>query len=240
MTGSRDDTPRRGRRQSLHGRRLGRPLRPGRKALLTEVLPAMRVTPLAEPGALDPTILFPERPRAVWLEIGFGAGEHLASQAAANPDVGIVGAEIFVNGVASLLARLDPDCRDRVRLYQDDARDLLTALSDRSVDRAFVLFPDPWPKTRHHRRRIIQRDSVDALARVLRPGAELRIATDDAGYLGWILERLIGHPCFEWLARRPADWRDRPDDWPATRYEAKARAAGRAPVFLRFRRRETA
>ena len=118
----------------------------------------------------------------------------------------------------------------------DDARLLLTALPDASIERAFVLFPDPWPKLRHHKRRIVNPETVAELARVMRPGGELRLATDDADYRRWMLATLLAEPRFAWLAERASDWRERPDDWPPTRYEQKALAAGRRPVFLRFRR----
>ncbi len=124
-----------------------------------------------------------------------------------------------------------------VRLYQGDARDLLAALPLESLDRVFILFPDPWPKKRHHKRRIVCRETLDILAGLMRGGAELRLATDHMDYAAWILEHLRIHPGFEWLARGPADWRSRPEDWPPTRYEAKALAQDRPPVYLRYRRR---
>lgn len=176
------------------------------------------------------------RPRRVWLEIGFGAGEHLAWQAGHNPDVGLIGCEPFVNGVAKCLAHLDRDGIRNVRLFDDDARFLAAALPAQSLDRVFILFPDPWPKLRHHKRRIVQRATLDRLAELMVPGAELRLATDDPSYLPWMIEHACLHPAFEWLARSPADWRERPDDWPPTRYERKM-LAGRRPTFLRLRRR---
>ena len=229
-------------RQTTYARRLGRPLRPGARALLRDLLPKVGIA-LPPPGVpLEPAALFaaPEDAalaRPLWLEIGFGAGEHLAWQARHNPGVGLIGAEVFVRGVARLLRDIGEGGLDNLRIFHGDARDLLTALPPASLARVFVLFPDPWPKTRHHKRRIVVRETLDRLAAVMREGAELRLATDEPDYVAWMLERLIAHPAFEWLARGPADWRARPEDWPVTRYEAKALAQDRPPVYLRFRRR---
>ena len=176
----------------------------------------------------------------VWLEIGFGGGEHLAWQAAANPRTGIIGCEPFINGVAKLLARVRDDDLSNVRFYRDDARLLVERLPENSLGRAFILFPDPWPKTRHHKRRIVSDEVLGHLARALRDDAELRVATDDAGYLEWILWHLRRHPEFRWRASSPADWRNRPDDWPATRYQEKAVAAERNCAFLTYVRQPRA
>ena len=221
-------------RRQIWGRRQGPKLRPGRQALLETLLPKLSLDLPAE-GRLDPASLFPDA-RAVWLEIGFGGGEHLAAQAGAHPEVGLIGVEPFITGVAKLLNLIEEGGLTNVRILVDDARLLLTALPDASIARTFILFPDPWPKLRHHKRRIVSRSTVPELARVMRPGAELRLATDDADYARWMLEAVLAERRFAWLAERAADWRERPPDWPATRYEEKARAAGRAPVFLRFER----
>jgi tRNA (guanine-N7-)-methyltransferase len=184
---------------------------------------------------IDPSGLFPT-PRPIWLEIGFGGGEHLISQAEAHPGVGLIGCEPFINGVARLLAEIDARGLENVRLVVDDARLLLEALPDQSLERIFVLFPDPWPKARHHKRRIVNPTTAAAFARLLVVGGELRLATDDPGYQRFMLETLLGRPGFGWRAERAADWRSRPADWPPTRYEQKARAAGRSPIFLSFER----
>ncbi len=218
----------------LYGRRSGHRLRPARRRLLEEVLPRLAIR-LEEGRRLDPADLFGDQ-RPLWLEIGFGDGAHLAAQAAAHPGIGIIGVEPFVNGVAALLARIAREGLENVRIYTDDARLLLAALPDASIARLFVLFPDPWPKRRHHKRRIVNRETVAEFARVLEPGGELRLATDDAGYARWMLEALLAEPRLDWLAERAADWRQRPADQPPTRYEGKALAAGRRPVHLRFRR----
>jgi tRNA (guanine-N7-)-methyltransferase len=202
-------------------------------------LPELRVA-LPATGVLDPRTLFVGPVEDVWLEIGFGGGEHLAAQAAAQPQIGFIGAEVFENGVVKLLAEAKRLALGNLRLFIDDARLLVAALPAASLGRVFILFPDPWPKLRHHKRRIVSREMLDALARVMRDGAELRLATDDGGYLGWMLEHTTVHPAFDWLARSPDDWRRRSADWPPSRYEQKALAAGRKPAFLRFVRRPRA
>ena len=181
--------------------------------------------------------LFPTSPRRLWLEIGFGSGEHLAELAARHGDTGFLGCEIFLNGIAALLDHVVRRCLSNVRIHPDDARALLDALPAASIERAFLLFPDPWPKRRHQDRRFIRPENLARLARVLSDGAGLEVASDDPGYIAWTLEHVLRHGAFEWLARRPCDWRERPTDWPATRYEMKALAAGRPASYLRFRRR---
>jgi tRNA (guanine-N7-)-methyltransferase len=223
------------RRRSLHGRRQGPKLRPGRRRLLDELLPQVGFA--VEPGRpLDPSTLFDPPPEAIRLEIGFGGGEHLEAQAAAHPGIGFLGVEPFRNGVARLLEAIQRRGLRNVRVLTDDARLLLDVLPDAAIDGTFVLFPDPWPKTRHHKRRIVNPDTAAQLARVIRPGGELRLATDDADYARWMLATLLAEPRLAWTAERAADWRDPPPGWVPTRYEAKARAAGRRPVFLSFRR----
>ncbi len=175
--------------------------------------------------------------QSIWLEIGFGAGEHLAAQAESHDDFGFIGCEVFENGIAKLLGDIARRKLNNIRIFPDDARRLITTLAPACIGRVFILFPDPWPKARHHKRRVVSNETLDQLARIMTDGAELRLATDDAGYFEWMLERVTGHPAFEWLARRPKDWLARPADWPPTRYEAKARAAGRVPLFVRARRR---
>jgi tRNA (guanine-N7-)-methyltransferase len=220
----------------LYGRRRGRPLRAGRRLLRDARLPQLAIE-LAKSGALDPASLFATPVAAVWLEIGFGGGEHLAEQAERHPDVGFIGCEVFDNGIARLVGEIARGDLANIRIFADDARLLLDRLEPGSIARVFVLFPDPWPKERHHKRRLVASATLDRLAAVMRPGTELRLATDDRFYLAWMLEHLTAHPDFVWAARRPQDWRERPADWPPTRYEAKARTAGRTPVFLRFLRR---
>ena len=220
----------------LYGRRRGRPLRQGRQQLAQTLLPQIAIS-LPDAEALDPVTLFPSPPAAVWLEIGFGGGEHLAEQAERHPDIGFIGSEVFENGVARLVGEIARRGLSNIRIFADDARLLLDALPPASIGRVFILFPDPWPKRRHYKRRLVATPTLDRLAVVMQPDAELRLATDDRDYLSWMLEHLTTHPAFLWLAQSPADWRLRPPDWPPTRYEEKARAAGRPPAFLRFARR---
>lgn len=203
---------------------------------MRELLPRLAV-PLAERGTLDPRSLFEAGTRKVWLEIGFGGGEHLADQAAANPDTGIIGCEPFINGVAKLLAEVERRPLANVRIHDNDARDVQESLQDGSLDRVFLLFPDPWHKKRHHKRRFVSEETLDELARIMVDGAEFRVATDIANYCRWTLREIRAHDAFEWLAEKPSDWRTRPADWPGTRYEAKAVREGRRPVYLTFRRR---
>lgn len=224
-------------RRHLHGRRKGRPLRGGMKRLLDAELERRQIS-LPDAGLiLDPASLFTPPTSEVWLEIGFGGGEHLAWQAAANPDVGILGAEIFLNGVAKTLRALSQQGSEQVRIYTGDARDLLDCLAPASLSRAFILFPDPWPKARHNKRRILKTETLDRLAALLRPGGELRLGTDDPDYVAWMLACLDRHPDFAWPVTAATDWRERPADWPQTRYEQKALQAGRKPVFMIWRRR---
>ena len=220
----------------FYGRRKGRPLRKGQQHLIDTLLPRVAIE-LPASGKLDPRALFPHRPDQVWLEIGFGGGEHLAEQARAHPEAGLIGCEVFLNGIATLLSQVSSSGLANVRIYPEDARDLLDALPDGSLDRAFLLFPDPWPKRRHADRRFIQPANLDLLARLMKPGAEFRVASDDPTYIGWALAHLARHPAFAWTAQGPADWRARTADWPGTRYESKALREGRPPIFLRFTRR---
>jgi tRNA (guanine-N7-)-methyltransferase len=189
----------------------------------------------------DPVEYFDTDVEGVWLEIGFGAGEHLIWQAEHHPEIGIIGAEPYESGVAKLLSKLNAHeaakgLSARIRGYIGDARDVIDGLPASSLGRVFLLFPDPWPKKRHHKRRFIQMETLDALARVMKVGAELRFASDDADYVSWTLERLLAHGAFVWTAACVADWLSRPQDWPPTRYEQKALHGG--PVFLRFERVE--
>lgn len=194
--------------------------------------------PADRAALLDPRLVFdPPRPR-VWLEIGFGAGEHLLGQAARDCEAGLIGCEPFINGVAACVAAAAAGgYTQRVRVFADDARMLLGRMMPASVERAFVLFPDPWPKRRHRCRRLLSDATIDGLAAVLSDDGELRFASDDRDYALSTLARVTGHPAFAWAAQRPADWREPPADWVSTRYEMKARAAARTPLFFRFFRR---
>lgn len=224
------------RRRRVYGRRLGYRLRPGRQALLARALPELQIALPEDPKAqIDLNGLFPAPVRDRWLEIGFGGGEHLAHQARVNAGIGFIGCEPFVQGVAGLLRHLEADgTAGRVRIFPDDARLLLDCLPDACIGRLFVLFPDPWPKKRHHKRRLIDGETLTAFARILKDGAEFRWASDDRGYVEWTLEHVARNKAFALTDRNSGDWPSRPADWPETRYERKARDAGRAPVFVRY------
>jgi tRNA (guanine-N7-)-methyltransferase len=174
-------------------------------------------------------------PRPIWLEIGFGGGEHMAAQAARRPDILFLGAEPFQNGVASALRHIAEQDLDNVRLHMGDARDLVSALPNRRLEQIFILFPDPWPKARHNKRRLVQETTVADFARVLKPGGRLRFATDWADYGEWALERFQREGSFSWRAARAEDWRTPPSDHIGTRYEAK-RLGDIEPIFLDFER----
>jgi tRNA (guanine-N7-)-methyltransferase len=213
------------------GRIKSRPIKPRQAGLLETLLPRIAVPE----GPFDPRSLLPDASE-VWLEIGFGGGEHLAAQAARRPQTLFLGAEPFLNGVASALRHIDQQGVANVRLHAGDARELLAALPSASLDRLFILFPDPWPKTRHHKRRLVQEDTVAELARALKPGGRLRFATDWKDYAAWALERFLRSGLFAWTAERADDWRIPPVDHITTRYETK-RLGDCEPVFLDFARR---
>ena len=199
--------------------------------MVEELLPRMTVP--AGP-VTAPALFGDERP--LWFEIGFGSGEHLAAQAAANPEVGLIGCEPFLNGVVGALNHIRDGALKNVRLHMGDALDVLDRLAPASLDRAFLLHPDPWPKARHARRRFVNPGPLDLLASRLKPGAELRIGTDHPIYCRWTLMQMAARTDFEWLAAAPADWQVRPDDWAPTRYEAKARRLGHEVWYFRYRR----
>ena len=223
--------------QRWYGRRTGKPLRKARKKLYEELLPTILLDPKPEKIPADLRTLFSNSVRKVWLEVGFGGGEHLAEQAEKNPDVGIIGCEPFINGVASLMKHLDAKGVTNVRVYDDDVRHLLKLMGPESLARIFILFPDPWPKARHHRRRIIKDKTIFQFARLLKNGGELRFASDHQGYVSWALRHLLKNDALIWTACRPEDWRIPPPDWVETRYEHKAKAKGDASAYLRFERK---
>lgn len=214
------------------GRRGGRPLSGRQKALWETLLPDLRV-PVGDEGALDPTSLFHQPKDEIWLEIGFGGGEHVSGQAARNPDVGILASEIFIEGVAKLLGQIDDAALKNIRVWEQDARELMVGLVDDCIDRAFILFPDPWPKKRQQKRRIIQPEFLDELARLMKPNGRVRFATDVRSYADEALERFLAHPAFEWTAQNADDWRVAPKDHIQTRYQTK-RLGDIAPVYYEF------
>lgn len=226
------------RRRLLYGRRHGHRLSVRQAARLNDTLPDLSVTLPAEAGAwLRPADLFQPGVRRFALEVGFGGGEHLAELAATRSDWGFIGCEPFVNGLVQLLAKIEAEGLANIRIHKGDARDVMERLAPASLDAVFVLFPDPWPKKRHWKRRFFGSDTLAVLSRIMKPGAELRLASDIQGYVQWSLVHILASGAFDWCAETARDWRDRPEDWPTTRYEAKALRAGRRPVYLRFRRR---
>ena len=215
----------------LYGRPRSHKLRPRQERLLAEALPRLRFDAAL---AATPRAAFTAPVQEIWLEVGFGGGEHALAQAAAHPEAGLIACEVFENGLCSLLSRVVPEGGEatanppaNLRLWDEDARVLLRRLPDACLDRMFLLFPDPWPKARHAKRRFVHPALLPEVARVLRPGAEWRIATDDPTYQDWVAEVFAGQPFF--AVTPPAG--SRPDGWPPTRYEAKALAAGRSPRY---------
>jgi tRNA (guanine-N7-)-methyltransferase len=219
----------------LHGRRRGKKLGAHHASLLRTVLPCLGFD--ASRPIPDAACLFPERPSTVWLEIGFGGGEHLAAQAHAHPDTGYIGCESFLNGIAKALVLIEAGRLRNVRLHNGNARAVIEALPTGALDGAYLLFPDPWPKRRHHRRRFLSDEMLTRLARIMRPDAELRFATDIDANAGWSLARVLRSPDFVWTPAGPMDWQRPWDGWTGTRYEAKALRAGRRPIYLTFLRK---
>jgi tRNA (guanine-N7-)-methyltransferase len=215
------------------GRRRGRKLSPRQQQLQSELLPKLKLD-LASPAPADATALFSAPVTEAWLEIGFGGAEHLIWQAHNNPNVGLIGCEPFEDGVVKALAAIEDQGLANVRLHSDDARPVLKWLPPASLGRVFILFPDPWPKKRHQKRRLLSPELLRQLQRVMRPGAELRFATDIGDYARTALIALLAAPEFSWAATGPEDWRQRPADWPETRYETKAVREGRRRYYFRF------
>jgi tRNA (guanine-N7-)-methyltransferase len=216
----------------LYGRRTGHKLRQGQAALVEELLPRLSVP---EDGPLDAAALFGDD-RPLELEIGFGKGEHMAAQAEMRPSHGFIGCEPFLDGVVGALMKIDADRISNIRIHMGDALEVLERLPDASLERAWLLHPDPWPKARHAKRRFMNLGPIARIAAKLKPGGEFRFGTDHPVYCRWAMMIMNDHPAFEWLAESPEDFLVRPADWPQTRYEAKARAKGHEVWYMRFRR----
>lgn len=224
--------------RNFHGRLKGKALRPSQEVYLAEDLGKL------SPGAVDWDVN-PDRQaidlervfgdREVWLEIGFGGGEHMVHQASLNPDVGIIGCEPYINGVAMLLGKIREAKTQNVAVYPGDVRNMFDVLPENSISRAFLLYPDPWPKTRHHKRRFVTPEHLTPLAKCLKKDAIFRVATDIPDYVRQTLDEVPRHG-FDWLAERPDDWRQPWSDWISTRYEQKALREGRVPHYLTFRK----
>jgi tRNA (guanine-N7-)-methyltransferase len=212
-------------RISSFGRRLGRALSPRKKQLLDELLPTLKASSnLAE------------QYNTLKLEVGSGAGEFIAARAKLEPSVGFISCEPFINGVVSLLGKIAKENITNIHLYPDDARDFLISLPDASLDTVYILFPDPWPKPRHHKRRLVNQETLSSIARVLKPSGLLHMTTDHVDYGSWMLQHALHHLAFDWQAKCKTDWREPPAGWIPTRYETKTRAEGREPMHLLFSR----
>jgi|SRR5581483_1654890 len=224
------------RRGAFFGRRKGKPLRAHQSDLMASLLPHLALD-LSQAAPADLRSLFSADVNDVRLEIGFGGGEHLIAQAIASPSTGFIGIEMFVNGMAKALASIEEHNVQTVRLHHGDAADLIAWLPDRALARIDMLYPDPWPKRRHWKRRFINEKNIESLARILRPGGEFRFASDWPNYAAWTLRRMLQSPSFHWPAARADDWRKPWRDFSGTRYEAKARREGRVPCYLTFVRK---
>jgi tRNA (guanine-N7-)-methyltransferase len=222
-------------RRQLYGRAKGKALRAAQSQRVEQLLPNLAID--LDKLRDGPAVQFPHEPSELFLEIGFGGGEHLAAMAKAHSETGFLGVEPFLNGVAKLLGTIEADRIGNIRLLRGDGRHVLGALPSSSLDRVYLLYPDPWPKRRQRKRRIVDQAFLDELARVIRPGGEFRFASDIDDYVGWTLARVLPHAAFEWLARDARDWLDPWEGWHRTRYEEKAIREGRVPSYLRFRRR---
>ncbi|MEE8172386.1 MAG: tRNA (guanosine(46)-N7)-methyltransferase TrmB [Alphaproteobacteria bacterium] len=201
---------------------------------MRDLLPEIKIDLAPNSDIVDPGAFFSDGTNEVWLEIGFGAGEHLAWQAARRPDVGFIGCEPYLNGVSALLSRIAAESLANVRIFPDDARLLLARLAADRISRLILLFPDPWPKKRHHKRRLVCPEIIARFADILVDGGEFRFVTDHPEFARWTLLHMLTEPRFRWLAESPRDWRKQPEDWLETRYEQKAREADRTPIFLRY------
>jgi tRNA (guanine-N7-)-methyltransferase len=219
----------------LYGRRKGKKLSAHQVNLRATLLPRVTIEP--PQAARGSAALFPHDPRDIWLEIGFGGGEHLAAEAAARPDRGFIGCEFFENGVVKALSLIAAKDLNNIRLYQGDAAAIIAALPAHSLAGVYLLYPDPWPKRRQRKRRFLSDEMLQRLGTLVQPGGEIRFATDIDDNAGWTLARVLRSPDFEWRAQSPADWGMPWPGWASTRYEIKALAAGRKPVYLTFVRR---
>lgn len=219
-----------GEHRAFFGRRSGKRLHRGQQTLFDTLLPDLEIN-LPASGKLHPASLFPDAPEKLVMEIGYGGGEHLARKATENPGTGYIGCEVFTGGIGKLLKSIDGENIKNIRLFTEDAYDLLTGLEPQSLDEAFLLYPDPWPKTRHHKRRFISPTSLDALAGALKPGAPFHFATDIEDYANWTLAHILRHPEFAWSPQTPGAWHTPYEGWQPTRYEQKARKQGRDLSF---------
>lgn len=221
--------------EAFWGRRRGKSLRPSQQRALDNVATA-RMLDLSAPAPASLAMLFSRSPKHIHLEIGFGGGEHLAHHAKLRPETGFIGVEPFINSMAKLAARIGEEAIGNIRLYDDDATQLLDWLPEASLDGIDLFYPDPWPKKKHWKRRFVSHANLDRFARVLKPGKLFRFASDIDTYVNWTLEHIAARPDFIWTAQQAGDWREPWAGWPGTRYEAKAFREGRTPAYLTFER----
>jgi tRNA (guanine-N7-)-methyltransferase len=225
-------------KRRLYGRRQGRPLNPSRTRVIEKILPQLSLPGelITEEENLDPDLLFPAPSNPVWFEIGFGNGEHLAALMRANPGNNYIGAEPFINGMAAFLKDIAKDPKDNIRVWMEDAITVINSLKVGTLDGIYILNPDPWPKKKHHKRRIVSPKNLDRFARVLKPGGWLIMTTDVDDLAEWMLTHTFRHPSFEWTAENRMDWTSSPPGWIETRYEQKGRRQERRQTYLIFRR----
>jgi len=219
--------------EAFFGRRRGKRLRSQQTAAVEKLLPRLKLD-LSSPAPAALDSLFGKPLREIRLEIGFGGGEHLLNEIRRHPDVGFIGVEPFVNGMAKLVAALEGEAPSNLRLYDDDATKLLDWLPDSAISRIDLFYPDPWPKKRHWKRRFVNKANLDRFARVVCADGQFRFASDIEGYVNWTLLACRAHPDFRWVAKSAEDWRLPYEGWPGTRYEAKAMREGRHPAYLTF------
>ena len=223
----------------LYGRKLGRPLNPARQKALDDMYPKLKIdaSAVTENQDLDPASLFDKKYEQTWFEVGFGNGERLAQMMERHPENAYIGCEPFINGVSNLLKLVQENGRENLRVFMDDAILVIDSLTDQCLDGIYVLNPDPWPKKRHHKRRIISQENLTRFSRVLKNGGSLIMATDVDDLAEWMVTQASRHPDFEWTAKTPSDWQTAPEGWIHTRYEQKGEEAGRKQSYLLFRKK---
>lgn len=227
-------------KRRVYGRRMTRPPGQERQDALDTLLPTLGIPDdlVSGKAGLAPQTLFTKKFDRFWFEIGFGNGEHLAGLMDRHPDIGFLGAEPFINGMSAFLKTAQAMPNDNVRVWMEDAIILAMSLPDACLERIYVLNPDPWPKKRHHKRRIISQPNLDQFARILKPGGRLIMATDVDDLAGWMVTQASNHAAFEWTAETAQDWQTMPEDWIETRYQKKGAAKGRQQTYLIFERRQ--
>ncbi len=220
------------------GRRKNRPLNPQRQSAMDDLYPKLSVmnSNLQQDASLQPNNLFNNHAPS-WMEIGFGNGEHIIGLLEQNPEINLLGAEPFLNGMAAFLKDLPEALEPRVRVIMDDAMLLATSLADQSLERLYILNPDPWHKARHHKRRIVNASNLDVFARILKPGGQLIMTSDVPDLAEWMFTHAFKHPAFEWNAKNHQDWTQAPKDWLPTRYEVKGAKGAKKMSYLFFIRK---